>query len=46
MASEKRNILSVTELTRKIKQYLSETFADIWVRGEISNYTVASSGHA
>jgi exodeoxyribonuclease VII large subunit len=46
MESEERNILSVTELTRRVKQYLSDTFTDIWVRGEISNYTVASSGHA
>ncbi|UCB46148.1 MAG: exodeoxyribonuclease VII large subunit [Spirochaetota bacterium] len=46
MEAEDRNILSVTELTRRIKHYLSDTFPDIWVQGEISNSTVASSGHA
>jgi exodeoxyribonuclease VII large subunit len=46
MKSEERAILSVTELTRLIKQSLTDTFADIWVRGEISNYAVASSGHS
>jgi exodeoxyribonuclease VII large subunit len=41
-----RRVLSVTQLTRRLKEYISGTFTDIWVRGEISNYTVASSGHA
>jgi exodeoxyribonuclease VII large subunit len=40
-----RAVLTVSELTRKVKQCLSESFPDIWVRGEVSNYTVASSGH-
>ncbi|MBN2322604.1 MAG: exodeoxyribonuclease VII large subunit [Spirochaetes bacterium] len=43
---QERAILSVSQLTRRLKEYVSGTFTDIWVRGEISNYTVASSGHA
>ena len=45
-AQERRTVFSVSQLTRRLKEYISGTFTDIWVRGEISNYTVASSGHA
>lgn len=41
----RRAVLSVSEVTRRVKGCLSEKFTDIWVRGEVSNYTVASSGH-
>ena len=41
----RRSVLSVSEITRRVKQCLRENFSDIWVRGEVSNYTVASSGH-
>jgi exodeoxyribonuclease VII large subunit len=41
----RRGVLSVSEVTRRVKGCLSEKFTDIWVRGEVSNYTVASSGH-
>lgn len=41
----RRAVLTVSELTRKVKQCLSENFTDIWVRGEVSNSTTASSGH-
>ena len=36
---------TVTAITRLIKNQLEESFADIWVQGEISNYTHHSSGH-
>ena len=42
---ENRAILTVTELTRSIKTILIDNFFDIWVRGEISNYKTATSGH-
>jgi exodeoxyribonuclease VII large subunit len=39
------NVLSVTSLTKSIKQLLESGFASIWVEGEISNYINHSSGH-
>ena len=36
---------SVAEVTSRIKEQLEGRFADIWVTGEISNLTRASSGH-
>jgi exodeoxyribonuclease VII large subunit len=41
----KRRVLTVSELTRQVKQLLEEQFSDVWVSGEVSNYTRASSGH-
>ncbi len=38
-------IYSVTEITREIKGILEESFTTVWVEGEISNYTLHSSGH-
>jgi exodeoxyribonuclease VII large subunit len=38
-------VYSVTEITRLIKTTLEESFYDIWVEGEISNYHLHSSGH-
>jgi exodeoxyribonuclease VII large subunit len=36
---------TVTAITRMIKTALEESFVDIWVEGEISNYHHHSSGH-
>ena len=38
-------ILSVTELTRYIRDLLEGQIGEIWVEGEISNYRRQSSGH-
>ena len=38
-------ILSVSELNRAVSQTLSRTFPLVTVRGEISNFTRAASGH-
>lgn len=38
-------ILSVTETTRQVKNLVEANFPQAWVIGEISNCTVASSGH-
>jgi len=38
--------LSVSELTAKIRGTLEPAFSDVWVRGEVSNYRPAPSGHA
>ncbi|MCE9631325.1 MAG: exodeoxyribonuclease VII large subunit [Planctomycetia bacterium] len=36
---------SVSELTARVKEQLETRFADVWVTGEVSNLTRASSGH-
>lgn len=38
-------ILSVSSLTRLIKQQLESRFLDVWVEGEISNLRIPNSGH-
>ena len=40
------HILTITEVTRDIKELLEDTFASVWVEGEISNWRVVQSGHA
>lgn len=40
-----RDILSVSELNRAVSRLLEQSFDVSWVRGEISNFTPASSGH-
>lgn len=40
------HILTVTQVTRDIKDVLEDTFATLWVEGEISNWRVVQSGHA
>jgi exodeoxyribonuclease VII large subunit len=40
------DILSVSELNRSVRDLLEHRFPLLWVRGEISNYTLAKSGHA
>ena len=40
-----RYILTVSELTQKIKNLLELKFSDIWVEGEISNLRIPPSGH-
>lgn len=42
---ENENVLSVTALTQRLKWTLQEKFRDVWVSGEISNFTSARSGH-
>lgn len=38
-------ILSVSEITNAIKNQLEPMFRHVWVRGEITNYRLQSSGH-
>jgi exodeoxyribonuclease VII large subunit len=40
-----RYILSVSELTRQVKDVLEDRFPDVWVEGEISNLRIPPSGH-
>lgn len=38
-------IFTVTELTRDIRGILEGSFREVWVEGEVSNFTVSSAGH-
>ncbi|MFH1983644.1 MAG: exodeoxyribonuclease VII large subunit [Pseudomonadota bacterium] len=40
-----RTILSVSELTRRIKSLLEGAFEFVWITGEISNHRIPTSGH-
>ncbi len=40
------HVYTVTELTRDIRFVLEDTFEEVWVEGEISNFTVSAAGHA
>lgn len=37
---------SVSQLTRRIRGHIENTFMDVWVKGEISNFRKPVSGHA
>jgi exodeoxyribonuclease VII large subunit len=39
------HVLSITELNRRARQLLEVHLATVWVRGEISNLSMPSSGH-
>jgi exodeoxyribonuclease VII large subunit len=40
-----RTVLTVSEVSERIKIVLEDTFFDIWVEGEISNLRTPASGH-
>jgi exodeoxyribonuclease VII large subunit len=40
-----RHIYTVSEITRDIKLTLENTFGEVWLEGEVSNFKPASSGH-
>jgi exonuclease VII large subunit len=40
-----RDILTVAQLNQAVSHLLEDSFDACWVRGEISNFTNASSGH-
>ncbi|WP_444946361.1 exodeoxyribonuclease VII large subunit [Microbulbifer sp. VTAC004] len=43
--NQKRSVLSVSELNREVKHLLESNVPLLWISGEISNFTVPSSGH-
>ncbi|OFW01584.1 MAG: exodeoxyribonuclease VII large subunit [Acidobacteria bacterium RIFCSPLOWO2_02_FULL_68_18] len=45
MESAHQRILTVSELTARIRVLLEERFADVWVEGELSNSRVWNTGH-
>ncbi len=44
-ASTPGRIYTVSELTRELKALMEKRFAFVWIRAEISNFRVPSSGH-
>lgn len=46
MSEDTGGALTVGELTRRVKSLLEEAFPELWVRGEVSNLRIQSSGHA
>lgn len=40
-----KNVFTVSELNRRIKQVLEQKFSFVWITGEISNLKKPSSGH-
>jgi exodeoxyribonuclease VII large subunit len=40
-----RRVLSVSELTTRVKQLLEQQVGNIWVTGEITNFRAQASGH-
>ncbi|MBI4886993.1 MAG: exodeoxyribonuclease VII large subunit [Acidobacteria bacterium] len=40
-----RRILTVTELTARVRKLIEEQFGDVWVEGELSNCRVWNTGH-
>lgn len=44
-SSPQREILSVTDLNRRARTLLESEFKQIWVEGEISNFSRPASGH-
>lgn len=45
LTSDEPQVWSVSQLNRRVGQLLQGHFSRVWVRGEISNFTQAASGH-
>lgn len=45
ISSQAEHVWTVSELNRTVARALQERFSRLWVRGEISNFTQAASGH-
>jgi exodeoxyribonuclease VII large subunit len=41
----RKTILTIAELTSRIKSVVESSFPFVWVRGEISNFRIPASGH-
>lgn len=46
MQDNQPQILTVSQLTRKVKDLLEEQISYVWVSGEISNFRLSPAGHA
>ncbi len=40
-----RNVLTVSDLTRMVKQLLDSNYTDLWVSGEVSNFYVTPNAY-
>jgi len=40
-----RDVVSVSALTAQLRALIEDSYPSVWVAGEVSNYTKASSGH-
>jgi exodeoxyribonuclease VII large subunit len=45
MLPTKAKVYTVSEITRDIKIILENSFGEVWIEGEISNFKAAASGH-
>lgn len=45
MVNEQKHIYTISEVTQNIREILESTFGEVWLEGEISNFTKHSSGH-
>lgn len=45
-SAEPLGALTVSELTKRVKNLLEDAFPEVWVAGEVSNLRIQSSGHA
>lgn len=45
LSSQHKQILTISQLTSRIKSLLEKSFPFVWISGEISNVRVPSSGH-
>jgi exodeoxyribonuclease VII large subunit len=43
--AKEKHIYTVSELTKYVRVILEDSFPSVWVEGEISNFTLHSSGH-
>ncbi len=44
-SEKEKHIYTVSELTKYIRVILEDSFPAVWIEGEVSNYTLHSSGH-
>jgi len=44
-SGRKRQVLTVSQLTRAVRSVLEGQFSKVWIEGEISNYRAHGSGH-
>lgn len=45
-AKPAREVVSVLDFTRRVRELLEGPLGSVWVRGEVSNYRLQASGHA
>ena len=45
MTTDAEQILTVSQLTREIREVLESRLGSVWVEGEVSNHRLQSSGH-